>query len=333
MLQKYKWLSLFVFVLLIPSLLAGCSGGNDKKENTAGGQKTLTLSWNEEVKAFNPHRTELDNQMFTYGMMYDALVNYGEGGKIEPGLAENWDVSPDGKEYTFNLRKGVKFSDGADFTADVVKKNFDTLLANPELHSYIGLIYHIKDTAAADGHTFKFTMKNPYANTLEELSMPEPFRFVSPNAFPSSGNTAEGLVKPVGTGPWQLGEYKQGEYTVFIRNEQYWGVKPKLDKLIIKVIPDGASRVMAFEKGEIDLIYGSGLISMDSLKQLKDSGKYNVKLSGPTSTRYFTINANRGAARDLRLHHGRQHGVRIVGGVPGVGINQIETAFLIPHVK
>jgi nickel ABC transporter, nickel/metallophore periplasmic binding protein len=305
--QKYKWIAVLMSVLLISSGLAGC-GGNGTKENAAGPEKTLTLSWNEDVRAFNPHRTELDNQMFTYGMMYDALVNYGEGGKIEPGLAERWDIAPDGKEYTFYLRKGVKFSDGTDFTADVVKKNFDTLLANPELHSYIGLIYQIKDTAAADGHTFKLTMKNPYANTLEELSFLEPFRLVGPNAFPPSGNTGEGLVKPVGTGPWQLSEYKQGEYTAFVRNELYWGVKPKLDKVIIKVIPDGASRVIAFEKGEIDLIYGNGLINMDSFKKLKDSGKYNVELSKPTSTRYLVINANRGAARDLKVRLALQHG-------------------------
>lgn len=241
-------------------------------------------------------------------MVYESLVYYGEGGEIQPWLAESWDISKDGKEYVFHLRKDVKFSDGSLFNAAIVKKNFDTILVNRKQHEWVELINQIKGTEIIDEYTFKLILNNAYYPTLQELTYIRPLRFVGEAAFPDSQNTfKDGLKSPIGTGPWVLSEYKKNEFAVFKRNEQYWGTKPKVDKVVVKVITDGESRVLAFEKKELDFIFGNGVISQDSFQFLKNSGQYETKLSEPTATRTLLLNSNREATKDLKVRLALQH--------------------------
>lgn len=116
-------------LMLIFSLLFIVACGEKTKEESKGEnteKKTLTISWNQDVGFLNPH-AYLPDQFITQGMVYEGLVNYGENGEILPSLAESWDISEDGKTYTFHLRKGVKFSDGSDFNAANVEKNFNSI--------------------------------------------------------------------------------------------------------------------------------------------------------------------------------------------------------------
>lgn len=163
----------------------------------------------------------------------------------------------------------------------MVKKNFDAVMLNPKLHSWLGVISALEKTEVVDDHTFKMIIKKPYYPTLQDLSLVCPVRFLGEAGFPDNGDTSKGIKKPVGTGPWVLADYKKDEYAVFTR----WGESPKIDKVTVKIIPDAETRVMAFEKRELDLIYGEGVISRDSFNQLQDSGKYMTELSEPVGTR------------------------------------------------
>ena len=286
--------------------LAGCSQ-QDEKETTKDDKKVFTFSWSGDIGDLNPH-SYFPNEFFSQAMVYESLVYYGEGGDIKPWLAESWDVSEDGKEYTFHLREDVKFSDGTAFNAAIVKKNFDTVLANGEQHDWIELINQIDTTEIIDTYTFKLTLHNAYYPTLQELTYVRPLRFVAESAFPASGDTfKDGLIAPIGTGPWVLKEHKENEYAIFERNDNYWGEKPKVDEVVVKVITDGESRVLAFEKGELDMIFGNGVISQDSFKFLKESGKYETKISDPTATRTLLFNTNRDIMSDKNVRLALQH--------------------------
>ncbi|MDN3020156.1 nickel ABC transporter substrate-binding protein [Paenibacillus sp. BSR1-1] len=303
-----SFVGLLIFLTI---LVTGCSNTANDEENRSNKDKdkskVLTFSWSGDIGDLNPH-TYFPNQWFSQAMVYEPLVYYGEGGEIKPWLAESWEVSKDAKEYVFHLRKDVRFSDGSLFNAAIVKKNFDTVLANAPQHEWMELINQIKSTEVVDEYTFKLTLHKPYYPTLQELTYIRPLRFVGEAAFPDSQNTfADGLKSPIGTGPWVLSEYKKNEEAVFTRNEKYWGTKPKIDKVVVKVIPDGESRVLAFEKNEIDLIFGNGVISQDSFQFLKESGKYETKLSEPTATRALLFNTNREALKDLKLRLALQH--------------------------
>lgn len=302
---------LVCFVLLISMFLNGCTGTEkpavqEQGEKPAPEEKVLTISWTKDVGELNPHLYG-PNQMFAQAMVYEGLINYGKGGKLEPQLAQSWEISPDGKTYTFKLRQGVQFSDGSNFDAHIAKKNFDAVLANRDRHSWLELINQMEVVEVVDDYTIKIVFKNPYYPALQELALVRPLRFLGEAGFPENGQTSETIKKPVGTGPWVLSEAVNGQYALFVKNEHYWGNAPKVDKVIVKIIPDGETRAMAFEKGDIDLIYGSGLISLDSFKQFKDAGKYKTDISQPLATRLLALNSSKGATKEIEVRKAIQH--------------------------
>ncbi len=319
---------LLVISLLMSSFLLGCTNKETEstsKEETKQTEKSITVSWPRDIGTMNPHVYN-PSQLFAQSMIYEPLISYKEGGKLEPHLAESWTISEDGKEYTFKLRENVKFSDGTPFNAAVVKKNFDSVMKNSNLHSWLGVINVLEKTEVVDDLTFKMTLKEPYYPALQDLSLVRPVRFLGEAGFPDDGDTSKGIKKPVGTGPWMLADYKKDEYAVFTRNPNYWGESPKIDKVTVKIIPDAETRVMAFEKGELDLIYGEGVISMDSFNQLKESDKYVTDLSEPVGTRSLLLNTTNEKLADLRVRLALQYGFNKNAMVEGITLGLEEKA-------
>ncbi|TKH45904.1 nickel ABC transporter, nickel/metallophore periplasmic binding protein [Paenibacillus terrae] len=319
--RQRKTATLMLVTLLLLSVILGCAKQENTPESTstdgAANEKSITLSWPRDIGTMNPHVYN-PSQLFAQSMIYEPLVSYKQGGKLEPALAESWTISKDGKIYTFKLRKGVKFSDGTPFNAAIVKKNFDAVMKNEKTHSWLGVVGVLDKTEAVDDSTFRMTLKESYYPVLQDLSVVRPFRFLGEAGFPDDGDTSKGIKKPVGTGPWMLDEYKQDEYATFKRNPNYWGTAPKVDKIIVKIIPDGETRVMAFEKGDLDLIYGEGVISLDAFKQLRDTDKYVTKLSEPVGTRSLLLNSSNPKLADLRVRLALQHGFNKQAMVEGV---------------
>lgn len=317
-------LRLVAFVLALVTALIGLH-----VPGHAASRDTLVFSWMSNVGPLNPHLYS-PSQMFAQDMVYEPLVRYGSDGSILPCLAERWEVSPDGRTYTFFLRKGVLFSDGTPFDAQAVKENFDAVLANSERHTWLELINQIAATEAPATYTFTLRLKNAYYPTLQELCLIRPLRFLSPAAFPASGNTAEGIRKPVGTGPWMLVETRKGEYDIFERNERYWGRKPALRRIVVKVIPDPDTRAVALQTGEIDLIYGVGQISLESFARLRKQGRFGTAVSQPLATRAMAINSGRGVTVELAVRKAVLHSVNRAAIIKNIfmGIElQAETFF------
>ena len=304
-----RGLALFVIAVMSLSLVAcgGKDGGTDASES----ENTLKLAFNEESTGdLNPHMY-LPSQFITQDMVYDGLVYYGENGEIKPALAESWDVSEDGKTYTFHLRKGVKFSDGSDFNAQNVVKNFDTIFseANKGNHAWFAFTGYLDSFRAVDDDTFEFTLKNAYSATLYDLAMIRPIRMLGDAGFPDDGDTANGIKKPIGTGAWVLTEHKDNEYAVYEKNKYYWGKAPKVDKVIIKVIPDSETLALEFESKGIDMIYGDGLISLDRFRDYKEDPQYVTKSSDPMTTRLLLMNTTNPILKDVAVRKALNHAI------------------------
>ncbi|MBC5921326.1 nickel ABC transporter substrate-binding protein, partial [Bacillus pumilus] len=312
---KIKINTVIPFLLIF--LLVGCSQAN----NGAGGDKDhpdmITMAWPRDIGEMNPHVYN-PSQLFAQSMIYEPLVSYQKNGKLKPELAKSWDVSKDGKVYTFHLRDKVTFSDGSEFNANIVKKNFDSILKNKDIHSWLGVIKKIKKTEAVDKKTFKLTLTKPYYPTVQELAVVRPVRFLGEAGFPKNGDTSKGIEKPVGTGPWVLKTYQKDDYAIFERNDHYWGEKPKVKEIKVKVIPDAETRVMAFEKGDVDVLYGEGTISLDAYKQLEASGKYETKMSEPVATRQLVMNTKVDQLSDEKVRHALQYAINKKSMVEGV---------------
>lgn len=327
--RKSSALTLATMFLLL-FVIVGCSntGSGDESSSAASDQtstKSITMSWPRDIGTMNPH-TYNPSQLFAQSMLYEPLISYQKDGKLEPALAESWTISDDGKVYTFKLRQGVKFSDGTPFNADIVKKNFDAVMKNKATHSWLGIVGVLDKTEVVDDHTFRMTLTEPYYPVLQDLSVVRPFRFLGEAGFPDDGDTSQGIKEPVGTGPWMLADYKQDEYAVFKRNPNYWGTAPKVDQITVKIIPDAETRVLAFEKGDLDLIYGEGMISLDAFQQLRDNDKYVSQLSDPVGTRDLLLNSSNPKLSDLRVRMALQQGFNKKAMVEGITLGLEEPA-------
>ena len=310
--MKLKKITALILTTALCMSVTACSQGEKQPETGSGlssevKKDEIVFASTKDIRDINPHLYL--GEMASQNMVFESLVvNTPEG--VQPALAETWDISEDGKEYTFHLRKDVSFSDGERFNAQAVQANFDALLANRERHGWLELAALIDKTEVLDEYTFKLILTSAYYPTLEELGLTRPFRFISPKSF-KDGGTKDGVISYAGTGPWVLTEHKENQYALFTANENYWGEKSKVKTVRWKVMPDHQKILLALEKGEIDLLFGSDgdMIDMDSFKVLQEQGKYETLMSEPIASRAVLLNSNRTVTKDLKVRQALQYAV------------------------
>ncbi|NGM13544.1 ABC transporter substrate-binding protein [Verrucosispora sioxanthis] len=228
-------------------LTSACGGGTDD----AGSSTTLRIGLSVESGALDPHA--FTGNFLLLDALYESLVVYGEDGRLEPGLAQSWTVAEDGKQVTFNLRDGVRFTDGSPVDAAAVKWNFDRWVGN-ERFSFFRASQVISAVEAPDPDTVRLTLSEPYEPLLQEMSIVRPVRLLSPTSVADDGT----FQNPVGSGAWKLVS-NTATGAVLERNDDYWGTKPRLERLEFTVIPDSQARADALTNGELDLIGGAYL--------------------------------------------------------------------------
>ena len=130
----------------------------------------------------------------------------------------------------------------------------------------------------------------------------------------------------VGTGPWVLTEHKDKQYAVFTRNERYWGPKPALERVRWKVMPDHQTILLALQKGEIDLIFGSDgdMLNLDTFAALQKEGKYKTEISAPIASRAILLNAHQPITKDINVREAFQYAIDKKAIVDGI-LNGSET--------
>ena len=275
---------------------------------------TLNFVNYRDVRDLNPHLYA--GEMYAQEMIFETLVDITADG-YKPCLAESWDISADGKVYTFHIRKGVTFTDGTPCDAFAIKANFDAILENRARHTWLEMMHLLEKVDAPDAHTFRIFMKAPYWPMLTELGVTRPFAIISPKAM-KNGSTKDGVTAYVGTGPYKLTKVVTDEYAVFEANETYWGEQPKIKRVVVKVIPDNQTRILALEKGEIDLIWGKNMLDADALNKYRDSKDFGVALSAPTSTRHIVLNGQNPVLADIHVRKALQHATNRVAIAKGV---------------
>lgn len=256
-----------------------------------------------DIRDLNPHLYA--GEMYAQSILYDTLVSITADG-YEGCLAESWDISEDGRTYTFHIRPNVLFSDGEKCDANAILANFNAILENRERHTWLEMMNLLVGVSAPDENTFVIEMSEPYYPMLTELGCIRPFAMISPICM-INGSTKDGVNGHIGTGPYVLTDFVTDEYAVFERNENYWGKAPAIRKITVKVIPDNQTRIMALESGEIDLIFGKNMIDADAISQYLDSDRFTVGLSDPTSTRHIVMNTTREILGDPAVRKALQH--------------------------
>ena len=211
--------------------------------------------------------------------VYDGLLDYDKDLKAVPSLAETWEVSEDGKTVTFNLRKGVKWHDGEDFTsADVQFTVMDVL---KQVHPRgPNSFKEVTSIDTPDEHTAVFNLANPAPYMMRALGSYESPMVPKHLLEGQDIRSADIANKPVGTGPFTFTEWKKGQYIRLDKNPNYWkeGL-PYLDRIVGRFIPDASTRTAAMENGEVH--YGAyGAIPNVDVVRLRELDSIGVTTDG-----------------------------------------------------
>ena len=218
-----------------------------------------------DVDELDPRTTDTQEGYIVASNVYDCLVLYDLGATtIRPGLAESWEISEDGRVYTFNLRQGVSFHDGEPFNADAVVTWYNSVdEESPDSQYDATRMVYIADfittwidtVEAVDEFTVRMTLPEPYAPLLANLAIPIA-------GIPSPAAIAQGLdylsTNPSGTGAFRLAspeDWTRDSQMVLQANPDYWGGAPKVEQFILRVIPESSTRLQSLEAGEIDIAW------------------------------------------------------------------------------
>ncbi len=293
-----RTLLLLIFCIVVATGTFACKRGGDEGQGSAEAQTQvsdqntgepvdgdwLIYHLSAEPATLNPiTATDAYESRINSGNIYETLLDRdNETLELYPLLAESWEISDDKLTYTFKLKKDVKWHDGTPFTAlDIVfsyKSIMNPKVDSPQLRAYY---QEIKDVTALDDHTVRFVYARPYFLGLEFCGgMP----IVPKHIFDDGDfNTNPAGRDPIGTGPYKFVKWTTGREIALEKNNDYWGEKPKLNRLIFKIITDNTVAFQVLKKQQLDV---SGLTPIQWDKQTSSpSFKKNFdKLS------YFTPN-------------------------------------------
>ncbi len=240
---------LFAPLLVLMLVAVGPSAGAAVPE----GQMTWAVHVSLAPTWFDPAETSgiITPYMLLYAL-HDALVKPMPGNPLAPSLAESWSMSPDGLVYDFVLRRGVKFHNGDPVTAEDVKFS---------LERYRGASAKpLKDSVAAvetpDPGRVRIRLKRPWPDFMTFYAGATGASWIVPKKYVEKVGD-EGFKKaPIGAGPYKFVSFSPGVELVLEAFDQYWRKAPNVKRLVLKSIPDEATRLAALKRGEVDIAYG-----------------------------------------------------------------------------
>jgi peptide/nickel transport system substrate-binding protein len=326
-----RGLKAVVVATVLGTLGVAASACGKSQGSNAGGKDKLVFGTAGAPSNFDPVFAADGESFRVDRQIYETLIGTKPGtAEMEPGLAESWQHSADGKEWTFKLRKGVKFQDGTTFDAAAVCFNLDrwyhlsSAAAQAQAQYYLDVFGGFAKNSSADfgtsvyggcqavddlTATVKLTAyagRFPAAFTLTSLSMSSPTalkRYDADNVRKegeSFSYPAYAMEHPTGTGPYKFVKYDKANQTVTLeRNGDYWGAKAKIKTLVFKVIPDENARKQELRAGTID---GYDLPSPADYQALRQEG-FNLQIRDPFNILYLGINQKGPAGKlaDIRV--------------------------------
>ncbi|GAA1478491.1 ABC transporter substrate-binding protein [Nocardioides aestuarii] len=236
---------------LVASLgLAACSTGEGVDiegggSDGGGGSEGIAVAIGGEPDQLDPHKTTSYFSFQVLENVYDTLVEPDENLEMQPALAESWDLSEDQLTWTFQLRDGVTFHDGAEMTADDVVYSFERIIDDELSTAY--RFSSVKKVSAPDPQTVVITVSAPTPNLLSSIGGFKGVAIVEKKNVESGDIT----TAPVGTGPYELTDFTSGDHIDLEANPDYWGGEPAIPSIRYRFISEGSTAVAALKAGEI----------------------------------------------------------------------------------
>ncbi len=290
-------------LLLLFSFSASAKGSQEQEKDE------LKIATWEDVNTFDPGwMTSGERELTIMTCLYNGLVKYKEGSwEIVPDLAESWEISKDGKEITFYLQKGIMFHKGyGEMTAEDVKFSFERIIdpavESPEKGQW-GLLDHVE---VIDSYTVKLILKDQKVNLFTSTLPMNTGMIVSKKAAEEMGQ--EKFSKnPIGTGPYELASWDPKSSVELVAFADYWGEKPKIEKVTFIPIVEDTTSETALKTGEIDI----GRSAMINVNNFEKDSRFNVYFKAAMKTYWLGLTVNKPPFDNLKLREAFRYAVNV----------------------
>lgn len=235
-----------------------------------------------------------------YSNVFEGLTRFASDGSIEHGLAESWEISDDGLQYTFVLHDGVRFHDGTTMNADDVKFTFDRILADDSTNAQKALYAAIASVEVIDPLRVRMVLSEPNGNMLFNLAWGDAV-IVAPESIDNIKQ------QPVGTGAFRFSEWVQSDRIELVRNEDYWGTPAALEAATFKFISDPTAAFAAVMSEDVD--YFQGFPAPENLVQFEADPRFQVLVGSTEGETILAINNKRPPFDNLLVRQAVTHAI------------------------
>ena len=269
-------------------LFTGCGEKNGAKKV----KEELIIAQDGESKSLDIHQGNDGFSLRANRLIYSRLVEADENMQIHPGLAESWQQLDD-KTMQFKLRKGIKFHNGDDFTAEDVKFSFERMMNSPRIAFVLPPIERID---VVDDYTVNIVTKTPFGPLLAHLSHPA-LGMVSKKLLTENPEALK--EKPIGTGSYKFKEWIYGDKLVLEKNEDFYDKNKRgLKYIVFKNVVEASNRAIGLETGEIDI--ATPISSVDE-ENIKNNPKLQLLTKPSISYTYIGMNMTKAPLNDIRV--------------------------------
>lgn len=313
---------LLAIVAAMSLMMTGCGSGAGDEESSTGssqnavqsesqtgessdgestsGKTSVTIACAAEPDYFYPHSAETTTSMDEVPILqnvYETLIRMEADGSYTPLLATDWEISEDGKVYTFHLRDDVYFHDGNKMTAEDVAYSLNIAPSHSAYMSSLNTCNVVDET------TVEMILTDAYAPILNVICSRD--GLIVEKAYAESVGDDGYSEAPIGTGPYKFVERVSGDHVTMVANENYWGEAPAIKEVNYKIITDANSQMVALESGDIDVLFQANISSL--IKMNSDAIAWET--CDASSIMAMQLNCKEGPAADLEFRKALQCGI------------------------
>ena len=224
--------------------------------------------------------------------IYEGLVTIDKSGRIQPELAKSWNISDNGLTYTFHLRDDVNFQNDKPFNSTSAKFTIEKILANDSVNPQKNLYKIIDKVTTPDSYTLVLSLKKPSSDLLYYLAYPAAV-MVEPNSEPTNA------THPIGTGPFEIDQWKKGNQVTLVKNPHYWGTPAKLNTVTFRFIGNPQAQAAALNSGGVDAM--AEFDAPELVKQFQSNSAFNTVIGTTSMEIVAGMNNSRKPFNDIRV--------------------------------
>lgn len=302
---KKRQIATFAVLALMAMIIAAPMFAAGRTETAAAPVRdTLTIAMGAEPESLDPVKMTSAPAATVGEHVIQRLIYMEENGSLTPMLATSWSANADSTVWTFQIRQGVTFHDGAPLNAEAVKINLDRFI-NPDVRAaYRFLLGSVQEVRVTGPYTIELRLAQPFAPILSHLSHSF-IGIVSPRQL--QGLPVTGTFEiPIGTGPYRMVSWNRGDAVRMVRNDAYWGPKPAIPNLVFRFIPEESARIVALETGEADAIMA---VPPQDVARLERDPNINVVKQTTVRTIYIGFNNQKAPFNDPRVRRALNHAI------------------------